>query len=131
MILPNVVRSGRTPRRSCAPPQATRNEITSSKISTIPCRSVIARRRCRKPSAGAISPALQSSGSTMRHARWAASASRICSHASGSFQGSTTTCFRTAGGKPADQATDFGRLRLPPAFGSPPTLTMTQSWVPW
>ena len=40
-------------------------------------------------------------------------------------------CLSTAGGIPADQASDFGRLRLPPAFGSPLTLTITQSWVPW
>jgi len=32
---------------------------------------------------------------------------------------------------PADQATGLGRLRLPAAFGSGDTLTITQSWVPW
>src|SRR5439155_567974 len=54
MIFPNVVRSGRTPNRSCAPPHAIRNEMTSSKIRTIPWRSVSARRRGRNPSAGGI-----------------------------------------------------------------------------
>ena len=76
-------------------------------------------------------PPLESSGSTIAAARFAASASRICSHASESFQGSTTVCLSTAGGTPAEEATAFGRLRLPAAFGSGETLTSTPSWVPW
>src|SRR5438876_11119148 len=44
MILPSVVRSGRTPLTDWAPPGATRNAMTSSKISTAPVRSQIARR---------------------------------------------------------------------------------------
>ncbi len=104
--------------------------MTSSKMSTIPCRSVISRSRARKPSTGAINPALHIIGSTMRQARFAASASRISAQASTSFHGRTTTCFSTAGGTPADQATGLGRLRLPVDFASPLTLTITQSCVP-
>ena len=131
MILPNVVRSGRIPNRSWAPPHAVRNEITSSKISTILCRSVISRRRARNPSTGGIRPALHIIGSTIRQASCVASSSRISAHASASFHGSTTTCLSTAGGTPDDQATGLGRLRLPVPLPSPPlTLTITQSCVP-
>src|SRR2546428_821443 len=81
MILPNVVRSGRTPKRSCAPPHAIRNEMTSSKIRRIPWRSVSARSRWRNPSTGGITPPIPRSGSTMTAARCLASASMIASHA--------------------------------------------------
>ena len=119
------------PKRSCAPPQATRNEITSSKISTIPRRWVSSRSHGRNPSAGGTRPALQSSGSTIRPATWSPSRARISAHASWSFHGSTTVCLSTAGGMPDDQATGFGRFRLPAVFGSGVTLTITQSCVPW
>src|SRR3989338_4106267 len=46
IILPNVVRSGVTPKASCAPPSATRNPVTtSSKINTMPCWRVSSRTR--------------------------------------------------------------------------------------
>ena len=66
MILPSVVRSGRMPSRSCAPPGATRKPVmTSSKIRSAPWRFVSSRRPARKPGLGSTSPMLPAYGSTM------------------------------------------------------------------
>ena len=85
----------------------------------------------RKPSRTGIIPALARSGSISSAAMSLPCFSRIFAQASASFHGSTTTCFSTIGGTPADHATDFGRLREPAEAGSGATLTSTQSWVPW
>ena len=133
MILPKVVRSGRTPKRSWAPPHAVRNEMTSSKISRMPCRSVTSRSRGRKPSTGGISPALHMNGidddggddaasllrgSPRRPRRRSTAARRRAS--------------ATAGGHPRRPR---DRLGPPPAARTPSrrrvTLTITQSCVPW
>ena len=54
MILPSTVRSGRTPKRACAPPRPTRNPvITSSKISSAPS----ARRQVARGPRGSRAPA--------------------------------------------------------------------------
>src|SRR4029450_4642442 len=131
MILPKVVRSGRRPSFSWAPPQAVRNEITSSRIIKIPSRSVTSRSRGRKPSTGGSRPPLHMYGSTMTAAMAAPSLVRISSHASGSFHGNTTVFLSTAGGMPADHASGLGRRGGPHDLLSPVTLTMTHSWVPW
>jgi hypothetical protein len=69
MILPSVVRSGRTPDSSCTPPRATRKPVmTSSKISSAPWRSQIARRPSRKPGTGSTMFMLPAIGSTMMQA---------------------------------------------------------------
>ena len=130
MILPSVVRSGRMPKRSWAPPGATRNEMTSSKIRRMPRRSVASRSPSRKPSRTGIIPPLASIGSTMRQAMSPPCFSRILTQAAVSFHGSTTTCFITMGGTPDDHDTDLGRLREPATAGSGATLTSTQSCVP-
>ena len=66
MILPKVVRSGRMPSRSWAPPGATRKPVmTSSKIRIAPWRAVSSRKPARKPGAGNTSPMLPTYGSTM------------------------------------------------------------------
>src|SRR2546430_12146328 len=55
MILPSVVRSGRTWSRSCAPPAETRKPvITSSKINRAPCRSHSARSAVWNSGSGAM-----------------------------------------------------------------------------
>ena len=61
-----TVRSGRTPKRSCAPPRATRKPvITSSKMSSAP-RCVAQRRSAsRKPGSGGTTPMFPATGSTM------------------------------------------------------------------
>ena len=100
MILPSVVRSGRTPKRAWAPPGATRNEMTSSKMRTMPSRSVTSLRRSRKPGWGSSMPALARSGSTMSPAMSLPCFSRILTHASASFHGSTMVCLRTVSGTP-------------------------------
>ncbi len=77
MILPRQVRSGRTSATACAPPGAARKpEITSSKISTVPCADVISRSARRNPSAGGTSPMLPAIGSTMSAAIWSRWASK-------------------------------------------------------
>ncbi len=69
MIFPSVVRSGRTPETSCTPPRATRKPVmTSSKISTAPCRSQTLRSASRKPGAGSTMFMLPAMGSTMMQA---------------------------------------------------------------
>ena len=56
MPLPNVARSGTTPKCSCAPPTAQRKPLTiSSKIRSAPCRWAAAFTPARKPGAGASS----------------------------------------------------------------------------
>ena len=66
MILPSVVRSGSTPKRSWAPPQATRKPVmTSSKMSTAPCLVHSSRQASRKPGCGGTTPMLPATGSTM------------------------------------------------------------------
>ena len=66
MILPSVVRSGSTPKRSWAPPQATRKPVmTSSKMSRAPYRVHRARQASRKPGSGGTTPMLPATGSTM------------------------------------------------------------------
>ncbi len=105
--------------------------MTSSKISTMPWRSVTSRSFGRKPSTGGSSPPLHMNGSTMSAAIEEASLVRISSQASGSFHGNTTVFLSTPAGMPADHAMGLGRRRLPHALVSPVTLTMTASWVPW
>ena len=64
-ILPRIVRSGRTPKRACAPPRATRKPvITSSKTSSAPVASHSIRRPSRKPGAGGTQPMFPATGST-------------------------------------------------------------------
>ena len=66
MILPSVVRSGGFRSAACAPPSATRNPvITSSKISSAPCRAVSSRSASRNPGAGGTQPMLPTTGSTI------------------------------------------------------------------
>ena len=70
MILPNAVRSGRTPRRACAPPRATRKPVmTSSKIKSAPTRSHSVRSPSRNPGTGGTRPMLAATGSTMTAAK--------------------------------------------------------------
>ena len=64
-ILPRIVRSGVTPKRSCAPPRATRKPvITSSKTSSAPAASQSIRSASRKPGAGGTQPMFPATGST-------------------------------------------------------------------
>ena len=75
-IFDSVVRSGRTPYSSCAPPAATRKPvITSSKISSAPLASHTRRSVSRKPRRGGTTPMFAATGSTITHAiswpRWA------------------------------------------------------------
>ena len=66
ITLPSVVRSGRMPKRACAPPRATRNPvITSSKMSTAPWRVQFSRSACRNPDRGSTRFMLPATGSTM------------------------------------------------------------------
>ena len=66
ITLPSVVRSGRMPKRACAPPSATRKPvITSSKISTAPWRVHSSRSASRKPGAGSTRFMLPATGSTI------------------------------------------------------------------
>ena len=66
ITLPNVVRSGVTSYLAWAPPASRRNPvITSSKISRAPTRSHSARSPSRNPAAGATTPMLAATGSTM------------------------------------------------------------------
>src|SRR5260370_775338 len=54
MILPSVVKSGRTPYSVCAPPKATRKPVmTSSNISSAPARSHSRLSVCKNCGAGA------------------------------------------------------------------------------
>ena len=65
-----MVRSGRTPNSSCAPPRATRKPvITSSKTSSAPDASQRLRSASRKPGAGGTTPMFPATGSTMMAAR--------------------------------------------------------------
>ena len=69
-IFPRIVRSGGTPKRSCAPPRATRKPvITSSKTSSAPDASQSARSASRKPGAGGTQPMFPATGSTKIAAR--------------------------------------------------------------
>ena len=64
-ILPRMVRSGRTPKRSCAPPRATRKPvITSSKTSSAPLASQSRRSASRNPGSGGTTPMFPATGST-------------------------------------------------------------------
>ena len=57
IALPKHARSGMTPKRSCAPPSARRNPVTtSSKISTAPFACVSVATRGRKSRAGSTTP---------------------------------------------------------------------------
>ena len=69
MTLPKHQRSGVTPDQAVAPPGPSRNPvITSSKISNAPAASQAARRRSRKPGAGATRFMFAATGSTMTQA---------------------------------------------------------------
>ena len=64
-ILPRMVRSGRIPKRSWAPPRATRNPvITSSKTSSAPEASQSLRSASKKPGSGGTTPIFPATGST-------------------------------------------------------------------
>ena len=66
MTLPNVVRSGVTSYLAWAPPSSRRNPvITSSNTSSAPTRSHSARSPSRNPAAGATTPMLAATGSTI------------------------------------------------------------------
>ena len=71
MIFPKVTMSAATPNLSWAPPNATRNPVmTSSKMSSAPNSSQSSRSPCKKPAAGATTPMLPLTGSTMTQATW-------------------------------------------------------------
>ena len=54
------------PKRSCAPPRATRKPvITSSQMKSAPARRVSSRSASRKPGRGGTTPMFPTTGSTM------------------------------------------------------------------
>ena len=105
MILPSVVRSGRTPASAWAPPGDARNEITSSKISSAPDRSQIARSWPRTSGVAARTPPAPWIGSITIAARSAVRPASARSMPSGSSHGSVTTSSPTAAGTPGEPAT--------------------------
>ena len=81
MILPMVTRSALMLYSSDAPPKASRNPVmTSSRMSTVPSRSVMARRACRYPGLGGTQPMLPTTGSTMTQAIWPLYLAKASSH---------------------------------------------------
>ena len=63
-IFAKVERSGRTPKAPCAPPGETRKPVTtSSRISSVPARSVAARSACRNSGRNGTCPKLAPVGS--------------------------------------------------------------------
>src|SRR5439155_15874 len=64
MILPSVVMSGVTPKAPWAPWYPTRNEMTSSKISTMPCSRVTSRGACKNSVRAGTRPTRLGTGST-------------------------------------------------------------------
>ena len=86
-----TVRSGVTPWWACAPPYAIGKVTTSSKISTIPSRSVTSRSRFRNSVVAGTIPAAPMIGSIRTAANSAPSRSSTASAPSGSLNGNSTT----------------------------------------
>ena len=69
ITLPNVQRSGWTPKSGAAPERATRKPvITSSKIKSVPAASQADRNRVRYSGSGSTRPMFAATGSTMTQA---------------------------------------------------------------
>ena len=112
-----VVRSGVTPKYSWAPPRANRNPVmTSSKMSSAPCRRVCSRSSSRYPGAGRMQPVLNTAGSVITAATWSPRSSMTAVKLSGSFQVSTMSVDSSSAGTPGPDATGRGAGR-PGQFG--------------
>ena len=104
MILPSVVRSGRTPSRPCAPLGPTRKAMISSNTSIAPMRVAISRSRARNAGSAARTPPAPCTGSMMIAATSRSTGARIRSTPSASSHGSSTTRRETSSGTPGVQA---------------------------
>ena len=113
------------PKRSWAPPRATRKPvITSSKISTLPAFVQQSRRVSRKPGTGGTQFMLPATGSTITAAISPARASNAARTAWLSLNGSTSVSAATAAGTPAESG-------LPSVSRPEPAFTSSASTWPW
>ena len=134
-VFASVTMSGTTPKCSTAPPAATVSPVfTSSKIRTIPWRSVSSRTASRYPGSGSTTPRFIIAASMITQAgRRPSAASRSIrrSIAAASLNGTTTVMSTTACGIPAPYASESRSSRCPKRPYSTPIETITVSWWPW
>ena len=98
-IFPRMVRSGVTPKSSCAPPRATRKPVmTSSNTRSAPDASQRRRSASRKPGSGGTTPMFPATGSTMIAARPSPYSATVDATASTSLYLHTIVSFVVAGG---------------------------------
>ena len=92
-----------TPKRSCAPPRATRKPvITSSKTSSAPEASQSARSASRKPGSGGTTPMFPATGSTTIAASPSPHCATAAAAASTSLYGQTIVSAAAPVGTPGD-----------------------------
>ena len=90
IYLPKLVRSGFTPRTDCSPPGASREVITSSRISSAPAFVAASRSACRNAGSAAMHPPPPIIGSRMIAASFSAFCCTSASVPSISLYGATT-----------------------------------------
>ncbi len=113
------------PYSACAPPSATRKPvITSSKISTLPCRSHTARSVSRNPGAGSTQFMLPATGSTMMQAISLPTAANSSCTCALSLKARVSVCAASSFGTP-------GEVGTPKVSAPEPALTSSESEWPW
>ena len=124
IILPMVVRSGRMPNNSCAPPLATRNPvITSSKIKIAPASLHAVLSDSRKPSTGGTMFILPAIGSTITQAISSPNSAKARSTAAILLYSSVIVCSARPAGTP-------GELGTPSVSAPEPALINSESECP-